>query len=322
MPPDLRRPSDVSRGRRVVMSDSLAIETVAPTHVVLVEQSTGARLRVSPTVYEFLLGFREPRWIATGEDERLAARIRHLMERSLLVDPDLPHAPPPARLRTVAYRFCNTPPPERDERPDFIVFGLPYDLTEDIDARTAPAAIRMKSLDYPYLVDMESRQPKGWFDVERGRRILEGVTIRDAGDVAIDYAQSRDSLFTQAGTLIATRCQGGAIPVVLGGDASISDAVTRRPDGDGPRCVRLGEDVLPGAVIHLSIDLRPLLDDKPFLDMHDAKVHIAVLGATCRIAGIDLVGLDAYHPLAAVAPVMACHLLLAAMQAAHAGRTA
>jgi hypothetical protein len=78
--------------------------------------------------------------------------------------------------------------------------------------------------------------------------------------------------------------------------------------------------------IHLSIDLSMAAasymrtgpaDGAHALLLDDIKMWITAIGAVHRIIGIDLVGLDMQSQSPSLPAVMACHLALTAMSAAH-----
>ncbi|NOT87890.1 MAG: hypothetical protein HOP03_06895 [Lysobacter sp.] len=225
---------DASIATRFVLCDDVALESQDDTHVTLVNRASSARSRLSRAAYRFLRGFDAPRTLqqaaAGGDGAALLAQVRQLIARGLLVDADAPATVAAPRLRTaVAYRFCNAPSPL--VAADFVVLGVPYDLGGDGDCRDAPAAIRRKSFDYAYQLRVDDGRPRGWFDANRGTRILEGATIADAGDVFVEYGEDQRTLFARigaalAGVGIASRGHaGGSVPVVLGGDRSITAAV-------------------------------------------------------------------------------------------------
>ena len=106
----------------------------------------------------------------------------------------------PARLRTaVAYKFCGAPAYAKSTKPDFLILGIPHDLAGDGDSRLVPALIRHKSLDYSYQLEFGNGRPRGWFDVNRGAWMLRGATLADAGDVPVDYGESRARFLERVG---------------------------------------------------------------------------------------------------------------------------
>lgn len=255
---------DTPIATRFVLCDDVALESQDDTHVTLVNRASSARSRLSLAAYRFLRGFDVPRTLqqAAGGSNgaALLPQVRQLIARGLLVDADAPDAVTAPRLRTaVAYRFCNAP--SLSAAADFVVLGVPYDLGGDGDCRDAPAAIRRKSFDYAYQLRVEDGRSRGWFDANRGTRILEGATIADAGDVLVEYGEDQRTLFARIGAALASidvASRSGTaqcVPVVLGGDRSITAAVAAHLSAARPLTVvqfaataALGEAQDPGTV--------------------------------------------------------------------------
>jgi agmatinase len=214
---------------------------------------------------------------------------------------------------------------------------------------------------------------------------LQGATIADAGDVPILYGESQARFGQRVGQAMAQCCTAGTVPVVLGGDRSVTGAAVAGLRSDRPltivqisadpsaaaaegagqhllgidqveRVISLGagdgaegEAAARGATcsaamlrdgradeivatwghrlsIHLSIDLAVAAGSWTMLatnapppgpTMAELKAVIAAIGRAHDIVGIDLVGLDMQGRAPALAAVVACHLALAAMSAAH-----
>ena len=107
---------------------------------------------------------------------------------------------------------------------DVAFLGVPYDLGHGSKpgTRLGPAAIRAASDVAGPLGGADA----GFYDRETGKQILKGVRLVDAGDVVIptaDVEQSLDNV-TAAVSAIVGR---SAMPVVIGGDHSITFAVVR-----------------------------------------------------------------------------------------------
>lgn len=215
---------------RFVVSDELALESQDEAHVTIVNKASAARLKLSLPLYRFMLGFDVPRRIdqvvAVEPSSRFLAQVRLLVKKRMLVDVDAPLTLDPPRLRTaVAYKFCNAPGYAKSAvATDFVVLGVPYDLGGEDECRSAPGEIRQKSLDYTYRVEFDSGRPQGWFDVNRGAWILQGASIADAGDVYVDYGENQSELFDRIGAALEEAHAAGAVPVILGGDRSVTYA--------------------------------------------------------------------------------------------------
>jgi agmatinase len=214
---------------RLSASDELALESRDETHVVVVNTAFATRMKLSLSAYRFLKAFSSPRRIDQVVPDRAMRRIlpqvRMLVDKRMLVDADSPAAAETSRLRAaVAYKFCGAPAHSSSTDSDFVVLGIPWDLAGESDCRQAPASIRRKSLDYSYQLDFDDGRPRGWFDVNRGVRMLRGATIADAGDVPIEYGESRARYFERVRGALAQSCTGPAIPLILGGDRSVTCA--------------------------------------------------------------------------------------------------
>jgi len=105
---------------------------------------------------------------------------------------------------------------------DVVFLGVPYDLGHNSlpGARLGPAAIRAASA-----IGGPSRAD-GFYDRETGEPFMKGVRLVDAGDVVIPTANVSQSL-ANVTSAIASIIARGAMPVIFGGDHSITFAVLR-----------------------------------------------------------------------------------------------
>jgi agmatinase len=214
---------------RLVASDDLALESQDDTHVVVVNRASAARIRLSLSAYRFLKAFSSPRRLDQVVSDQAAARllpqVRMLIDKQMLVDSDAPASADAARLRAaVAYKFCGAPAFVNSTKSNFIILGIPYDLAGDIDCRLAPALIRQKSLDYSYQLEFGDGRPRGWFDVNRGVWMLRGAKLADAGDVPVEYGETRARFFERVRGALAECGADQCVPVILGGDRSVTRA--------------------------------------------------------------------------------------------------
>jgi len=97
--------------------------------------------------------------------------------------------PPSAQgLRPASLTFYGAPPCAPGAAPDADVafVGVPFDLGTTLrpGARFGPAAVRAASAWYRY-IDDDGNAAGGWFDLDLGRWILQGITMADCGDVEI-----------------------------------------------------------------------------------------------------------------------------------------
>lgn len=124
---------------------------------------------------------------------------------------------------------------------DVAFLGVPFDQAtyQRPGARYGPNAIRDVERLYEYMDPWEDREAQGYFDIDTGRTLLQGVTMADCGDVTVlpaDVERNLDKV-TRAVVAILER---GAFPVIVGGDHSITFPA-----------VRAFEQYVPLDVVHL-----------------------------------------------------------------------
>lgn len=116
---------------------------------------------------------------------------------------------------------------------DIAVLGIPFDegVGYRPGARFGPRSIREYSMRFPYF-DPASEE-RGYWDIEQKKRLLTRVTMADCGDVDIvplDYGY----VYRQIEGSIKAILEKGALPVVLGGDHSITYPIVLAFEGTGP----------------------------------------------------------------------------------------
>ncbi len=144
-----------------------------------------------------------------------------------------------AQPHTGIATFCKAPYVQDLEgtEADVVVVGVPYDGATAMrpGSRQAPRAIRDASTRFGFL----GRQPSpGFYDINRDKRLLEGMRLVDYGDADVIY-YDRERNFRLIGEKIGAVLDHGALPVVLGGDHSISYPVIRAFDKLGPLTIVL-----------------------------------------------------------------------------------
>jgi|GEM_PF-3310621 hypothetical protein len=221
------------RGRRLVALPDLLLEAHDGGYAIVVNAASGARLKVSSGLYRILSSFRLPRTLEEAVEEagdpRIAAGVDALLGRGLLMDADRPMPMAQPLRRAVPYRFCNAPRWVAPAAGDgFVVLGVPYDLGGPGHCRDAPMLIRQRSLDYAYLLDLDTHRPRGWFDAASGERILKGVPIADAEDVHVVYGEKQADTFARMETAMRHALGERSVPLVLGGDRSLCFVMARR----------------------------------------------------------------------------------------------
>ncbi len=131
--------------------------------------------------------------------------------------------------------FCKAPfCPDLDQlAADVAVVGIPYDEASAMrpGSRQAPRAIRDASTRFGFLG--KGNDSKGFFDLNRGGYRMAGVRLADCGDVDVIYFDQERN-FRLIDQKIRGILETGALPVVLGGDHSISYPVLRAFESAGP----------------------------------------------------------------------------------------
>jgi agmatinase len=102
---------------------------------------------------------------------------------------------------------------------DVAIMGVPYDegTTGRSGTREGPAALRYISGQWAYREGSEA-----FWDGEASLSLLEGVRFVDTGDVYLPPTAQPEVTFPLIGTRLAELLRSGLLPVVLGGDHSIT----------------------------------------------------------------------------------------------------
>lgn len=169
---------------------------------------------------------------------------------------------PTSQPHTGIATFCKAPfEPDLDQLDaDVAVVGIPYDEATAMrpGSRQAPRAIRDASTRFGFLG--KGRESKGFFDINRNRQIMAGRRIVDTGDVDTVYfsrERNHELIDRHLRAILAKDC----LPVVLGGDHSISYPVLRAYEDFGPLTV-----VLVDAHLDYKLDIMGLryTNNSPF----------------------------------------------------------
>jgi agmatinase len=214
--------------RYLVLSPQVHMESSATDGVVVFHGGTGHRLRLSQGAYRWLRQFRHPVLVEQLSEQRTQGlqSLSLLVEKGFLVEPSAAPLLSTDRKGTLVlpYTLFNSPRAIPVGATDVAVAGVPFDLGNRIaaGARLGPDRVRLHSLQYDYRADVLTGRPQGWFDVERGERILEGVTISDWGDIFFVYGEELEVTYQRIAAVCEKMTRCGSLPVFLGGDHSIS----------------------------------------------------------------------------------------------------
>jgi agmatinase len=155
--------------------------------------------------------------------------VAKLYARELLVRHD-PAALSEGRRATGMFRAPVLPLAAalRGETADVVFIGAPYDVAVSYrpGARFAPDYLRRTgSAIFQYRE--ENGAPTGAFDPVTGRWLLKGVRLADAGDINQAVHTRNGPTFDALTEVVAAVAGAGRLPVVLGGDHSITLPVVR-----------------------------------------------------------------------------------------------
>lgn len=223
--------SSLIASMRLVLSPSMCIEQIDDTAATIYLRSTGSRIRIPRSLYNILLLFDKPTSVRsvvgpTDLDSRMIKAIANLNAKGFLITKgDLKSAVGHRRTMYAPVRLFDCPAQKlAPAQADVVILGVPYDLSDrsSAGARNAPAAIRETSLQMLYGIDKKTGRPRGWYDVDRGKMILQGVVISDCGDIYVEYGECQSDLFKRIAEVLGEVTYVGVLPLLLGGDASIS----------------------------------------------------------------------------------------------------
>lgn len=222
--PELTRVSP-DDGSAFLSSRPEQIFTLTPDTLLLL-----ARFR-SPATVRALLGVPSPLQQAV---------LKQLLElRILQVEGTVPDRLPLPRTPILPSFLCaplwhgtydgldasGTPAPKPRSRTCVIV-GAPWDrgtLAEFSKGTSGgPRAIRSASTPLALRFDLATGRPLSYFDADHARTLLENVSIYDAGDLIAPPAMPWPEYAARLQAILRSIRSTGAIPLVLGGDHSVS----------------------------------------------------------------------------------------------------
>lgn len=214
----------------LVVSPGFFVERLEGNAATVCLRSTGSRLKIPRPLLDVLLRFRAPASLdalAAHEPSlaRAAGAVATLRSKGFLVTPAEAQRPSARRVLTdPPVRLFDCPAHRMvPAEADVVVFGMPWDGGDigACGARNAPLAIRDASLQILYGVDRFSGRPLGWYDADRARPLLAGMTIGDCGDVFVDHGEPQSALHARFSDALRTVLDAKTLPVVIGGDASV-----------------------------------------------------------------------------------------------------
>lgn len=190
-------------------------------------------MKLTLPLYRLIKQFKEPRTlqeIIPGQPrENVLGCVKKLVEMKFLVEEggeENGHAAPATKdLTHTPYTFFHSPRYKAGSAVADISFvGIPYDLGTAWEPgnRKAPAELRLRSFDYEYRADFSTGTSMGWYDTDAQRRLLEGITICDWGDVRFTYGEEPAKIFERIGSIARAVRESGSFPVFIGGDHSIT----------------------------------------------------------------------------------------------------
>ncbi|MGD0774887.1 MAG: arginase family protein [Candidatus Solibacter sp.] len=179
---------------------------------------------VSEAVAECLESLASPVELSTFSSRAGMGRdtLAKLLHAGLLLEAG-PDAAQPSELTPFFPRFLGCPVGAVGEA-QISVIGAPCDILSQTGsgARGGPAGLRVASSQIDYTTDPSTGRPRGWYDSASARQILAGTTFADAGDIQPGVGESASHFGTRLTRAVRTCVALGSLPVLLGGDHSIS----------------------------------------------------------------------------------------------------
>ena len=155
--------------------------------------------------------------------------LERCQRKSLLLSVDEKGGPILPDRTLPPQNFAHVPTYEPSQPSAFTFIGIPFDgyTTGHAGARFGPQSIRAASGGARYRLDPHQFTPYGFYDYSTGRKLLSEITLSDAGDVFYAPGESAESFFDRITRVVADVCRTGSIPLILGGDHSITWPVLR-----------------------------------------------------------------------------------------------
>lgn len=216
---------------RYVRSKHLEIESAERDSVVVLHNQLGYRLLLNRATQEFLELFERPLSLEDlaemGPIENALPSFKKLRRARYLVEEGHSETASDRLLTRVGRGLLGCPPASDAAPPAAVTFlGVPFDCGNTVlpGARFGPAALRRVSQTHfgTYAVDSKTGKPRGWYDNDREAEVLAGDTLADAGDLFNAPNEAPATLFAKLREVAAGILETRSLPVVLGGDHSVT----------------------------------------------------------------------------------------------------
>jgi len=191
------------------------------------------------------------------EQEESAAFLSSCVKASILLPLDTQSQPIFPKRIECSPTIASAPIFDPNKPSAFTFLGVPFDAltTGSAGARFGPASIRACSGGIRYRLDPNRFTPIGFYDYASGRKLLEEIELSDAGDVFSSPGETVEAFFDRITDVVSEICGAGAIPLIMGGDHSITWPVIRALPNQELGIIHfdahtdLGE-AMPGAQLH------------------------------------------------------------------------
>ncbi len=180
------------------------------------------------------------------------------------------------------HTFAECPAYDPDSPPFFAFLGVPSDsqTTGQPGTRFGPTIIRSASLSACYTLDPLTQVPLGFYDFSSECRILSGASMADAGDIYIAPGDNMEIIYPRITRVIQDLCDSGCVPLIMGGDHSITAAIIGTLSHE------------PLQIIHLDahMDFGPL-EDNNLSSIHHGNVFTYILENESHVEHLHQIGL-------------------------------
>jgi agmatinase len=104
--------------------------------------------------------------------------------------------------------------------------GVDFATTGKSGAKLGPAVLRRVSTGLlTYDRDIFTGNNQGWYNTDLGRTILTGARLQDVGNVSHKLSEPPHLFYERLNAVARSLCSDGALPVIIGGDHSLTAPV-------------------------------------------------------------------------------------------------